>query len=78
MSCDSDIDQLKNFLAIEPEMTWPQLFEPNTQWHPEAERFGIKAIPAVFLIDRKGVLRSVKGRTESEELIPKLLAEAAE
>jgi len=31
----------------------------------------------MFLIDKKGVLRSVTARESMEELIPKLLAESA-
>jgi hypothetical protein len=60
-------------------MTWVQLRE-NSQtdqemWHPLAKRYGVDAIPAMFLIDKKGVLRYLDGEEDTEERIKKLLAE---
>ena len=43
--------------------------------NPIATSYGIEAIPTMFLIDKKGVLRSVTARENFEEMIPKLLSE---
>ena len=51
---------------------------PELQWNPLAKEWGINGIPKMFLIDKKGVLRSVEARKDFEEEIPKLLAEKAE
>ena len=76
VSCDRDVEDLKGYLAENKDMTWPQLFEPGKPgWHPLATQYGIEAIPTMFLIDRKGVVRSVNARENYKELIPKLLAE---
>ncbi|QOV88645.1 TlpA family protein disulfide reductase [Humisphaera borealis] len=76
VSCDRDVDDLKGFLSQNADMPWPQLFEPGKPgWHPLAEEFGIDGIPTMFLIDKKGVVRSVTARENYKELIPKLLAE---
>ena len=76
VSCDQSEKPLQDWLAAHKEMTWVQLFDPKTPgWHPLAKAYGINGIPTMFLIDKKGVLRTVKAREEMEELIPKLLAE---
>ena len=77
--CDSDKDALQSFVKDDPGMAWPQLFDaaenPKLNWHPLAKQYGINGIPTMFLIDKKGVLRTVKARENFEEMIPKLLAE---
>lgn len=76
LSSDRDADALKAHLAKDKEMAWPQMFDPGkTEWHPLAEKFGVEQLPTMFVIDRKGVVRTVKGDREYKELIPKLLAE---
>jgi len=76
VSCDNAADDLKAFLKANPDMPWPQLFDEKTPgWHPLATQFGIDGIPTMFLIDKKGILRSVEAREDFEEQIPKLLAE---
>lgn len=76
VSCDRDGDDLKKFLDDNKDMPWPQLFDlKNPGWHPLATSYGINSIPTMFLIDKKGVLRSVTARENFEEMIPKLLAE---
>ena len=76
VSCDQSEKPLQDWLAAHQEMTWVQLFDPKTPgWHPLAKEYGINGIPTMFLIDKKGVLRTVKAREEMEDLIPKLLAE---
>jgi thiol-disulfide isomerase/thioredoxin len=76
VSCDRDVEELKAFQAKNPDAPWPQLFDPSKPgWHPLAEQFGVSGIPTMFLIDRKGTVRTVKGRESYQELIPKLLGE---
>jgi thiol-disulfide isomerase/thioredoxin len=77
VSCDRRGEALKQFLTENPDMPWPQLFEANAKggWHPLAESYGITGIPTMFLIDKKGVVRTVTARENFEELIPKMLKE---
>jgi thiol-disulfide isomerase/thioredoxin len=78
VSNDNDVQALKDFV-VKDEMPWPQLFDPAAagqgQWNPITLGFGINGIPTMFLIDKKGVLRTVEARENMEDLIPKLLAE---
>jgi thiol-disulfide isomerase/thioredoxin len=76
VSCDKSIEPLKAFLAQRPELDWPNFFDPrNPGWHVLAEAAGVKAIPAMFLIDKNGVVRSTDAADRLDELIPRLLAE---
>jgi thiol-disulfide isomerase/thioredoxin len=79
VSCDSEAQALKAFLDKNPDMPWPQLFDaqqnPKIDWHPLAKEYGINGIPTMFLIDKKGVLRTTEARENFEELIPKMLEE---
>jgi thiol-disulfide isomerase/thioredoxin len=63
VSSDRDVEDLKGYLAENKDMPWPQLFEPGKPGsHPLVGEYGIDAIPTMFLIDRKGVVRSVNAR----------------
>lgn len=76
VSCDQNAKALTDFLAKNPDMPWPQLFDEKTPgWHPIAKDFGIQGIPTMFLIDKKGILRTVEAREKFETEIPKLLDE---
>jgi thiol-disulfide isomerase/thioredoxin len=76
VSCDNSGDALTKFLEANPDMPWPQLFDPKTAgWHPLATQYGISGIPTMFLIDKSGVVRTVSAREKFEELIPKMLEE---
>jgi thiol-disulfide isomerase/thioredoxin len=73
---DNDADKLRAFLNKNPEMTWPQLFEPtNSATNPLAEQYGVQQIPTMFLIDRKGVVRSISAHENYAELVAKALEE---
>ena len=78
VSNDYKADALTTYTAKE-NMPWPQLFDAdaasNQSWHPITLGFGIRGIPTMFLIDKKGICRSVDARSNFEEMIPKLLAE---
>jgi len=71
----------KDLLEFAPKngMPWTQLFDPAAaaehRWNPISERNGVEGFPCFFLIDKKGVLRSVTARADMDTLIPKLLAE---
>jgi thiol-disulfide isomerase/thioredoxin len=82
VSCDAEIPQLKAFLDRNKDMPWPQLVDskvdPENPFHILAKQWGVRAIPTMFLIDRKGVLRDPTADQDFEEMIPKLLAEKAE
>ena len=79
VSNDFNVDALKGFVVKE-KMPWPELFDAgaaeNQGWNPITLAQGITAIPAMYLIDKKGILRSVSARENMEDLIPKLLAES--
>jgi thiol-disulfide isomerase/thioredoxin len=79
VSNDMSAEALTKFLSDKPDMPWPQLFDAaaaaKQQWNPITTGFGINGIPTMFLIDKKGVLRSVTARENMDDLIPKLLAE---
>jgi thiol-disulfide isomerase/thioredoxin len=79
VSNDFSADDLSKFLGDHKEMPWPQLLDANAaqnqQWNPITTGFGIDGIPTMFLIDKKGVCRTVSARENMEEMIPKLLAE---
>ena len=76
VSCDRDAAALKTFLEENKDMPWPQLFNTaKPGWHELATGFGIQGIPTMFLIDKKGIVRTVEARESFEELIPKMLDE---
>ncbi len=79
VSCDTDVEALKGFLSKNKDMPWTQLFDakenPKLEWSPLAKEWGINGIPTMFLIDKKGILRSVEARKDFETEIPKLLEE---
>lgn len=79
VSNDYRANDLKQFVQGSTDMPWPQLFDAQAaqkgEWNPITMGFGITGIPAMFLIDRKGICRTVDARANFEEMIPKLLAE---
>ena len=79
VSSDRSEVALKSFMRENPDMPWPQLFDTaaatKRQWHPLAESYGIIGIPTMFLIDKKGIVRTVTAREDFEVLIPKMLKE---
>jgi thiol-disulfide isomerase/thioredoxin len=57
-------------------MTWPQYFDGGGWQNKIATTFGIQAIPAALLLDKKGMLRETNLRGEAlGEAVEKLLAE---
>ena len=78
ISNDYEVDKLTKFVESK-KVPWPQIFDTKAaeaqQPHPLTREYGIIAIPALFVIDKNGVCRSINARDELETLIPKLLAE---
>jgi thiol-disulfide isomerase/thioredoxin len=78
VSNDFSSKDLTDFIASN-DMPWPQLYNDAAgskhQWNPTTLGYGINGIPTMFLIDKKGILRTVKARSEMQTMIPKLLAE---
>ncbi|HEY2586593.1 MAG TPA: TlpA disulfide reductase family protein [Tepidisphaeraceae bacterium] len=76
VSSDNDPDELADFLNANKDMPWPQLFDANHPgWSAIATSYGIDSIPTMFLVDKKGILRSVSAQENFEQVIPKLLEE---
>lgn len=79
VSNDRDPDNFRAFLQDNKDMPWPQLIDPAPrQWHPLIDRYGVESLPTMFVIDRKGICRSVRAEGNYEEQVAKLLAERAE
>ena len=79
VSNDHEADALKGFLAANPDMTWPQIFDDGSAGNESPSIIhGIKLLPTMFVVDRKGILRSVDTDADFADLIPKLLAEKAD
>jgi thiol-disulfide isomerase/thioredoxin len=78
ISNDYDIADLKQFLAQNKDIAWPQSFNPAgpNRWHNLAVTLGIDAIPTSYLIDRNGILRNIQIGIP-EEKIKKLLDQPA-
>jgi thiol-disulfide isomerase/thioredoxin len=74
ISLDSDKEQLRNFLQTDG-VKWPQYCD-SKKWESRfVVQFGIGAIPTMWLVDKKGVLRDMTAMGGLEEKVEKLLAE---
>jgi len=73
ISLDSDESRLKDFVK-ENDMPWPQYFDGKGWENELAVQYGIRGIPAVYLVkDNEVVAVSVRGstlETKLEELLP--------
>jgi thiol-disulfide isomerase/thioredoxin len=74
ISLDKNEKALKQFIA-EYEIPWPQYFDGRGWGNAYGLQFNVTAIPAMFLVDKKGVLREMDAREELESKVKKLLAE---
>jgi thiol-disulfide isomerase/thioredoxin len=74
ISLDSDKAKLEEFIAKEG-MAWPQYFDGKGWENKIAQDYGIRSIPAMWLVDKKGNLRDLNARGGLEEKVGKLLAE---
>ncbi len=74
VNLDQDLDVLKTTVAKHG-MNWLHHFDgenPDGGW---AGKYGISAIPAMWLIDKQGLLQDVNAREDLEAKVKKLLAE---
>jgi hypothetical protein len=55
-------------------MAWPQYFDGKGWKNDISSKFGINSIPAMWLVDKKGMIVSTNARGNLEELVEKHLA----
>ena len=58
-------------------ISWPVIFDGNGWKGPLVRSLGINALPTLWIVDRRGNLRTLNARTESEALVRELLKEPA-
>ena len=56
-------------------MPWPQYYDGQGWGNKFALEYSVTGIPAVWLVDKKGILRTMEARQNLEEKIKELLAE---
>ncbi len=74
ISLDSDKAALESFVK-EKGMEWPQYFDGKGWENDISSKHGIQSIPAMWLLNKKGMLVSSSARENLAELVTKLLAE---
>ena len=74
ISLDSDEGKLEKFVK-DKEMPWPQYFDGLKWQNKISTKFGIRSIPAMWLVDKKGNLVDMNARSGLEEKVENLLAE---
>jgi thiol-disulfide isomerase/thioredoxin len=74
ISLDKDKAKFEAFIK-EKGMAWPQYFDGKGWQNEISSRFGIQSIPAMWLVDKKGMLVETNAREDLEEKVEKLLAE---
>lgn len=75
ISLDQDKEKLLAYVK-DNAMPWPQYFDGKGWQNEISSRFGISSIPAMWVLDKKGMIRSDKARgQELGQLVEKLLAE---
>ena len=73
ISFDSDKHRLQKFIS-DRKMPWPQFFDGKGWDNEIGRKFGIRAIPMMWLVDKKGVLRQ-STRADLATDVERLLAE---
>ncbi len=76
ISFDQSKVKLSRFVEKE-KMPWPQYFDGQGWGNKYGQEFGISAIPTMWLIDKKGVLRDMNARANLEQKVRDLLKEEA-
>ena len=71
ISTDEDKEALKNFVASK-KIPWPQCY--NADFHI-FEAYGLSGIPVMWLIDKKGNLRTLNARLDLAGKVEQLMAE---
>jgi thiol-disulfide isomerase/thioredoxin len=74
ISLDSDKAELESFVK-EKGMEWPQYFDGKGWQNEISAKYGINSIPAMWLLNKKGMVVSTNARRGLEAEVEKLLAE---
>lgn len=74
ISLDDKESVLRKFIT-QKQLPWPQHFDGKGWENQFAVRYGIFGIPTVWLVDKRGNLRTVEARGDLEQRIERLLAE---
>lgn len=74
ISLDQDKSKLESFTK-EKNMAWAQYFDGKGWQNEISTRYGINSIPAMWLVNKKGMVVSTNARAKLEETVEKLLAE---
>jgi thiol-disulfide isomerase/thioredoxin len=74
VSLDTDGGALKRFLAKHKD-PWPQHFDGKSWKSPVAYEHGVQSIPSLWLLDRKGILRTMDVHHDLEGQLIKLVNE---
>jgi thiol-disulfide isomerase/thioredoxin len=74
ISLDQKREKLDAFISTSG-VAWPQYFDGKGWSNELSVNYNVRSIPAVWLIDRHGVLRDTYGRGDLEKKLERLLAE---
>jgi thiol-disulfide isomerase/thioredoxin len=74
INMDQDKESFTNFVA-EQKMEWPQFFDGKFRDTKYAVEFEVKTIPAMWLVDKKGVLRYINAEFDFTNKVARLLGE---
>ncbi len=74
INLDQEKESFTNFVA-EQKMEWPQFFDGKYWDTKYAVDFGVKDIPAMWLVDKKGVLRYINAGFDFTNKVARLLGE---
>ena len=74
ISLDQEEGELKRVTKLK-KMTWPQYFDGKGWQNVFAQKFGIDGIPAMWLVNKQGIVTDTDARKDLAEKVEKLLAE---
>jgi thiol-disulfide isomerase/thioredoxin len=74
ISLDEKESALRRFIK-EKELPWPQHFDGKGWENQFAARYGIFAIPTMWLVDKEGNLRDAQARFNLEQLVTSMIGE---
>jgi thiol-disulfide isomerase/thioredoxin len=74
ISLDSSKEKLEAFVK-ERGMEWPQYFDGKSWQNEISSKYGINSIPAMWLVNKKGMVVDTEARGNLEDRVQKLLAE---
>jgi thiol-disulfide isomerase/thioredoxin len=74
ISLDKNKDTMLN-VTKQKSMTWPQYFDGKGWGNEVSTRFGIRSIPAMWLVDKKGLVVTTDARGDLDAEVARLLAQ---